>query len=215
MVVHPRLTEANQPVFINRPSLPTPLAAWLNPKTLACVVPDGPMPLELNGVPINSWIPPHDGWWVEEAKCNAIAEPPFKAPAGLKPAAGAVVIEPCGRIWLAQPTGGFGGVNHVVPKGRIDAGSSAASTAMREAWEEIGLRVRLFAWLVDLPRSTTFTRFYMAFRLGGTPREMGWESQGAVLTPAQQLPELLNGPHDAPLVAAILSLGVSLKPSTR
>ena len=214
MVVHPRLNEANQPVFIKRPSVPTPLAAWLSPKTLACVVPDGQMPLELNGVAINAWKPPHDVWWEEESTCTAIAEPPFNSPVGLKPAAGAVVVEPCGRVWLAQPTGGFGGVAHVVPKGRMDSGSSPAATAMREVWEEMGLRVRLTAWLVDLPRSTTFTRFYIATRVAGTPGAMGWESQGVVLTPSQGLPVLLNGAHDPPLVAAILARCAELASST-
>lgn len=135
-----------------------------------------------------------------------VAEPPFAPPTGLSPAAGVVVQEPGPdrRVWLAQPTNGFGGVAHALAKGRLD-GSTPAAAALREAWEELGLLVRLTGHLIDLPRSMTFTRYYVGQRIGGSPSCMGWESQGAVLAPLSRLGDLLTGPHDAPLVAAIVA----------
>ena len=82
--------------------------------------------------------------------------------------------------------------------GLEDTGSLAAN-AVREAWEELELQLRL----IDLP--LTFTRYYVGRRVGGGPARMGWESQGSILAPAVRLDKLLNGPHDGPLVAAILA----------
>lgn len=201
---HPRLDDAGQPVPILHPSIATPAAAWGDPAAVVVVVPDGDAPAAFNGVPFARWQPPDDGWWDAEAARYPVDAPAFARPAGLLPASGVVVLEPDRRIWLAQPTNGFGGVAHVVPKGRLDAGTLAAA-ALREAWEELGLLVHLTGHLIDLPRSQTSTRYYVGQRIGGSPAACGWESQAAVLSPLGRLPMLLDGPHDAPLVAAILA----------
>ncbi|MEJ8827100.1 NUDIX hydrolase [Variovorax humicola] len=200
---HPRLDDAGQPVSILHPSVATPAAAWADPSAVVVVVPDGEAPAALNGVPVAPWQPPAD-WWDAEAARRPVAEPPFAPPAGLAPAAGVVLLEPDGRVWLAQPSNGFGGVAHVVPKGRHDAGLLAAA-AMREAWEELGLVTRLTGHLIDLARTMTFTRYYVGRRIGGHPGAMGWESQASILCPIARLHELLTRPHDGPLVAAILA----------
>lgn len=204
MTLHPRLDDTGKPVAIRHPSVATPAAAWSDPAAVVVVVPDGDVPAELNGVPFVPWHPLDEGWADAEAARWPIAEPAFVCPPELKPAAGVAVLEPDGRIWLAEPSNAYGGVQHVVPKGRLD-GCTFAGTAMREAWEECGLLVRLTGHLIDQRRTLTFTRYYVGQRIGGSPAHMHWESQGVTLTPASRLGDLLTGPHDAPLVAAILA----------
>ncbi|VTU14368.1 NUDIX hydrolase [Variovorax sp. RA8] len=201
---HPRLDDAGKPVAILRPSTASPPAAWNDPDAIVTVPPGGAMPAELHGVPFVPWSPTDDDWWNAEAARQPVVEPPWHCPEGKAAAAGIAIVEPDGRLWLAQPSNGFGGVAHVVPKGRRHDAGSLAAAALREAWEEVGLLVRVTGHLIDLPRSMTFTRYFIGRRIGGSPAAMHWESQGAVLCPIARLHELLTGAHDAPLVAAIL-----------
>ena len=76
-------------------------------------------------------------------------------------------------------------------------------TAVREVFEESGLVVEVFGFLADSKRSRSFTRYYLARRLAGTPAEMGWESQAVSLVPLAQLTAILNQPVDHPIVAAL------------
>jgi len=205
VAIHPRRDDAGRLVRIQRPSKPTPAAAWRDPCATVVVVPGGAVPRALHGVRMAPWRPTSAaGAWEALAAGITLTEPAFVAPAGLEPAAGVVLVEPDGRIWLVQPSNAFGGVAHVVPKGRVDAGSTLAVTAMREAWEELGLLVQLTGHLVDVARSVTFTRYYLGRRVAGSVADMGAESQGAVLAPLARLPALLNGPHDKVLVEVIV-----------
>jgi ADP-ribose pyrophosphatase YjhB (NUDIX family) len=130
-------------------------------------------------------------------------EPPFAAPRGLAPAAGVVVIEPDDRIWAVAPTNGFGGYSLTFPKGRLEAGLDLRTSAIKEAHEETGLRVVVTGFLIDLPRSTTFTRYYLARRIGGTPAAMGWESQAVWLVPRTRLRQVITHANDRPLLDAL------------
>ena len=121
--------------------------------------------------------------------------------AGLEPAAGAAVIEPDGRVWTVVPTNGYG-AKAALPKGRLGR-SGPQETAIREVWEETGLHVELLAWLVDVQRTTTITRYYLARRIGGSPVACGWESQAVRLVPLDRLGEVLTTAADAVLVGAL------------
>ncbi len=77
------------------------------------------------------------------------------------------------------------------------------ASALVEAWEESGLHVRLLKHLVDVKRSQSYTRYYLAERLGGNPADMGWESQAVMLAPESQLPKLLNSQYDIPIIEAL------------
>lgn len=203
---HPRRDDAGRPVPIRRPSEPTQDTSWTDPAVVACFVPDSPVPSMLNGIRMTAWAPPAvDGIWEGLAFVQPLQEPVFACPAGLAPAAGVVAIEPDGRLWVAQPTNAFGGTAHAMPKGRVDVGSTLIATALREGWEELGVLVKLTGHLVDLPRSATFTRYYVGHRVAGSPAKMGWESQAVVLCPRARLADLLDGPHDAALVDAIMA----------
>lgn len=202
--LHPRPDENGKPVVLKKPSKPTPLGCWDDPAALACVVPEGPMPPAINGLPVNSWTdaPTDADGWADLAAQHPIDEPAFKVPSGYKKAAGVVLCEPDGRIWLVAPSNAFGGYQATFPKGTLD-GLASQATALREAFEESGLKVRLLRHLIDVPRSQSYTRYYLAERVAGNPADMGWESQAVMLAPLSKLPELLNSQYDQPIIKAL------------
>lgn len=162
------------------------------------------MPAMLNGVPIADWLdaPVTNEGWAALASAPVI-EPPFVCPPGLAAAAGAVILEPDGRVWLVSPTNGFGGYAATFPKGRLDAGTSLQCAAVREAYEESGLRVEIVGFLTDSRRTLTYTRYYIARRVGGNPARMGWESQAVHLAPIALLAQVASHPNDGPVIAAL------------
>lgn len=199
--VHPRKDDHGKTVHLSKPSTPTDLSAWADPSAVACVIPDGPMPAEVNAIPTASWAQPPatEQAWEALAQSALIEEPPFKVPAGLKPAAGAVVREPDGRCWIVAPSNAFGGHAATFPKGKLD-GMSLQACALKEVFEEAGLQIWLTHHLIDSKRSGSYTRYYLAERIGGNPADMCWESQAVMLVPASQLPTLLTNPHDQAIV---------------
>lgn len=200
-VHHPRRDDRGRPVAIRQPSIASPLEQWLDPVAIAIAVPGGPAPALLNGIAFASGPPATGG---DDLEC--FDEPPFEPPAGLAPAAGVVTLEPDGRVWLVAPTNGFGGYKVTFPKGKLEPGLGHRAAARKEAWEESGLRVELTAFLADVPRSTSHTRYYLARRVGGTPADMGWESQAVWLVPLLRLAEVATHPNDRPLLTALAAL---------
>lgn len=196
-IPHPLPNDDGHAVTIHLPSRPTPLAAWLDPARIATVVPRGELPPELDGVPLTPWKAPLI------FSPQPVAEPPFVLPAGLAAAAGVAVVEDDGRVWLVSPTNRFGGYETTFPKGRVDRGASLQHTAVREAFEESGLMVELVAHLADVRRTQTFTRYYIARRIGGSPAAMGWETQAVHLVPLVQLRAIAAHPNDAALNEAL------------
>lgn len=195
MHTHPKRNEHGAVVPISRPSVASPLAAWLDPHSVATVLPEGPMPRVINGIAFDStdYVPPE----------SLLAEPAFHCPPGRHPAAGVVIEEPDQRIWLVAPTNQFGAYQTTFPKGRLEPGASCQHTACREAWEEAGLLVELTAFLCDVPRSQTYTRYYRARRLAGHPANMGWETQAVLLVPRSQLRAIVQHPNDQPILNAL------------
>jgi 8-oxo-dGTP pyrophosphatase MutT (NUDIX family) len=211
VLLHPRRNDHGQAVLIRRPSTPTALEAWTDPTQTASVVPNGVLPGAINGVVLEPWNDPPTSpeGWEALARESKVAEPEFKVPDGLEPAAGAVIVEPDGRVWMVCPTNQFGGYEVTFPKGRLD-GKSLQEAALVEAFEESGLKVRLVRHLVDVPRSQTFTRYYLAERVGGRPSEMGWETQCVMLVPRAKLSALI---HHAPDQIVVTSLAEALSPA--
>lgn len=207
-IIHPRPDETGKPVVIKYPSTPSTMKAWTDPTVTATVVPDGQVPAELNGIALSLWMDyprTTEGWDYVDGLNEGIDEPSMET-GGKKPAAGAVILEPDGRVWLVHPTNQFGGYQATFPKGRVDAGLSLQAAALRECWEEAGLQVRLTGWLGDFERTTTRTRLYLAKRVGGSPAAMGWESQAVSLVPLTQLGEMLNGAADKPVLERLLPI---------
>jgi hypothetical protein len=201
---HPRKNDEGLSVRLRQPTLPTDASAWLDAGAVARVVPDGPMPAMLNGLPFPPWkeAPDDAAAWEMLASVMPVDEPPFDAPKGFKNAAGVVVREPDGRVWVVAPSNAFGGYQATFPKGGMD-GKSTKATALVEAFEESGLRVRLNEFLVDVQRSTSYTRYFLGERVGGNPADMGWESQAVMLVPVALLTQVLNNPKDLPIIKAL------------
>ncbi len=203
---HPQPQPNGQPVKLHHPSSPTPPGTWEDWQAVATFVPGGPVPERINDLPLVALRARREAIdWAALAQNDTFEEPPFTPPAGYKLAAGAVVVEPHGRVWVVHPTNGFGGYQTTFPKGRVTKGGSLRETACREVYEEAGLIVAPFAFLADSLRSTSYTRYYLARRREGSPADMGWESQAVSLVPLRYLRDFVNRSVDKALVAALLA----------
>jgi 8-oxo-dGTP pyrophosphatase MutT (NUDIX family) len=215
---HPAADDKGREVWIERPSRPSAPESWGDPDAVATFVPHGDGPHELNGVAFKSWTPPKD--WASLPSNPAFeVNPPqggtktFTGADGkvittpYHVGAGVIIREPDGRVWLTQPTNGFGGYRNTFPKGTVEHGLNLQQSAIKEAYEETGLHVKITGVLGDFKRTTSTARFFLAERIGGTPRDMGWESQSVRLAPAGDLRKLLNVAHvDHPIVDAYEAL---------
>lgn len=202
---HPRRRLNGAPVEILTPHVPTPLSAWADGDALATVVPDGAMPEVVCVCRVLSVSLDEGCWEALAATGPGFKEPPFHS-GGLRAAAGVVIEESDGRVWLVSPTNRFAGYDNTFPKGGIDGDMSFRASAIREAWEESGLLVELTGHLIDCQRSKTTTRYYRAVRIAGDPAKMGWESQAVHLVPRARLAEFLTNIHDAPVLRALLDV---------
>lgn len=203
--IHPRLNENGEQVLIKNPSSPTSSNTWEDPGVVATFVPDGPVPEHLNGIPLLPWTDhprTAEGWNYVEGLNPDLEETPLNTNSK-KAAAGVVVLEQDGRVWVIHPTNQYAGYSVTWPKGRVEPGISMQATAVREVWEEAGLQVRITDLLGDFQRSTTTTRLYLGERVGGSPAFMGWEAQAASLVPPNELDALLNRPADVPVIEAL------------
>lgn len=191
---HPQLDDSGDDVPIYRLSKPTPLEAFADPEAIATVLPGGPTPTVLNGVPLAEWedAPRSLEQWQNVEGQADILEPELKVAPGQKVGAGVIVQEPDGRVWVVHPTNGFGGYKGTFPKGTVEDGLSLQASAIKEAFEESGLKVEIIAHLMDVKRTTSTARYYLAKRVGGSPAECGWESQSVSLVPPDKLYSVLN-----------------------
>lgn len=203
--LHPKLGDDGKPVFIKRPSKPSAPSTWHNPDAVATFVPGGDVPLAINNIPIRKW-KGHprtaEGWDYVDGINDELHEPPFILPANKKAAAGVIVEEPDGRVWLIHPTNEFGGYQASFPKGTAEPGLSLQANALKEAWEESGLQVQITGFIGDFERTTSKARLYRAKRISGDPTACGWETQAVSLVPKGMLYEHLNmwpdhGPAEA------------------
>ena len=205
---HPRPHDSGAVVKIDQPTQPTPPLSWPDRMAVAVFVPDGPAPSQLAGIAMQAAGLPATaaGWDALAGHTNEADPPPPTVPSGMKLSAGAVIIERDGRVWLVEPTNHYGGYHRTFPKGTIESGWSLRATAVKEAFEETGLLVQLGAFLTDVPRTTSITRYFIAKRIGGTPADMGWETQAVWLVPPSQLALLASHANDTPIRAAISAL---------
>lgn len=205
-VPHPEVDDHGEKVMIHHPSEPTPPQTWFDPKAVATFVPGGEVPVELNGVPIAPWTdhPTTDeGWDYVDGVDDDLDEPPFHVATGKAAASGVVIEEPDGRVWLVAPTNSFGGYRASFPKGNAEPDLSLQANAIKEVFEETGLKVKITGFLGDYTRTTTVARLYRGVRVGGTPAAMGWESQAVHLAPKDALYGFLNRQTDHGIAQAI------------
>lgn len=181
--------------------------------------------LILNGIPLAKYTP-KDSDWKDKDRLADIDEPEFEAKViktkgvrknpftgeeteytyerKLNRSTGCVIIEPDGRVWTFAPSGGFGGVKNSFPKGRIDEGYEPQENAMKEVWEETGLKVKIVDFIGDYERSTSVSRYYLAERIGGTPWDFGWETEAVSLATPKNTEAKLNVPIDKQILADAL-----------
>lgn len=212
---HPRAGEKGETVFIHKPHTASAPAAWNDPKAVATVLPDGALPAELHGIPLAPWDDaPHttEGWDYVDGINDDLDEPPLKLVAGKAVSSGVVIEEPDGRVWLIAPTNGFGGYDATFPKGKAEPELSLQANAIKEAFEESGLKVEITGMVGDFERTTSVARLYKARRVGGTPAAMGWESQSVSLCPRSAMYDLLNHPADHAIAE---NLGAGPRPKTK
>lgn len=200
-IYHPQPDDDGRRVRLHAPSCAANLDALADPHAAVTFIPGSSACAGmLHGVALAPCARPPD---VAGAETFDFAEPPYVLPPGRQAAAGAVVREPDGRLWLVAPSNGFGGYTATFPKGRVEPGMSLRATAVREVWEESGLHVEPTAWLGDFARTLTYTRFYLARRIGGHPAHMGWESQAVHLVPPDAARRLLHRETDQAVLAAL------------
>jgi 8-oxo-dGTP pyrophosphatase MutT (NUDIX family) len=214
---HPRPNDHGEPVTIEYPTRSSGEETWADPDAVATFRPRGATPESLNGVPFTPWIdhPISAAGWDRVAGQDPDLLEIDVDTKGKDLAAGVVIEEPDGRVWVIHPTNAFGGYKRTFPKGHVDDDmTSLQASAIKEAYEESGLQVEITGVLADVARSTTTCRYYTARRVGGTPADMGWESQGASLVPRSRLYAALNRDVDWPL-AEKLGAGPAPEPTPK
>lgn len=203
---HPAKDDKGNPVSIDYPTPASPASTWANHNAVATFTPGGKTPEVLNGVPFKPWTPPKEGWAAVKGTNEKLDQDfPFEPHPTKKTGAGVIIMEPDGRVWLTKPTNEFGGYKNTFPKGTAESGLTLQQNAIKEAYEETGLKVKIVGIAGDIERDTSKARFYIARRVGGTPRDMGWESQAMRLAPEKQAIDLLNREHDKKFMAGVFA----------
>lgn len=204
---HPALDDAGEKMSINVPEKSTPAATWADPDAVAVygVGDAGQLPDELFGVHLAPWIdhPEGDDWDYVDGQMDDLFEPAIHVPKGKKAASGVVIEEEDGRVWVVSPTNHFGGYQNVFPKGKAEEELSLQANAIKEAFEESGLKVEITGFIGDFERTSTVARMYSARRVGGTPADVGWESQAVKLAPKSHLVGLLDSLADDEIIRKI------------
>lgn len=207
VIHHIKLDEAGKRVAVKHPTEPSHKRTWNMPEAVATFTPAGDHPRGLGKVPFKAWTEAPKtkaGWNYVDGINYELRETPLAVPPGKHPAAGVIIEEDDGRIWLVAPTNAFGGYENTFPKGTCEKGLSMQANAIKEAWEESGLLVQITGVLGDFERTTSVARMYIARRIGGNPVDMGWESQAVRLVPKDKLGTLLNMEPDKNIIEAYM-----------
>lgn len=196
---HSRRDENGNSVYIHSPTKELNLDKLHDPTALVTI------PNKTDVGSMTSWKSPlaNENWNDVDGQGD-FDEPEFKTDSGKRLATGAIIHESDGRVWLVHPTNEFGGYKATFPKGKLESSLNPRANTIKEAWEESGLKIHLLGHAADVERSTSYTRYYHAKRVDGTPSDMGWESQAVSLVPKNKLHEIATHPNDQALVRAAL-----------
>ena len=190
--------------ILKHPSEPSDPRGNGNPEDVATYTSDAHPGDGLNGLAFKEWAGPAGGDWSKVDGTGSFDEPPPPhLPPGMRLGAGVVIEEPDGRIWTVNPLNQFGGYAETFPKGGIEKGLDLRQTAIKEAFEESGLKVELTGHLADVRRTTSVARYYRARRVGGDPTKFHWETQATNAVPLTELGDRVLHHADAPILAAL------------
>ena len=116
-----------------------------------------------------------------ELPASGLEEPPLVAPAGMKCAAGIVLIDEYGPLTIREPANHYDGYEHSYAKGRVESAETPQQTSRRELTEETGLQGLVVRLIGDFKGHVTITRFYAGVRTGGTesPSDETWARRPA------------------------------------
>jgi SPP1 gp7 family putative phage head morphogenesis protein len=186
-----------------------------DPESIAEWVPGQITDAELNDVPFQPWNPPDSYNWLNApGRKSRLPEPPMPQMPGKRQSAAVMMLEDDGRSWVYRLSAGLLAglaaaatdgddegeeevpIVHAVPSGALEAGMDPQAIAIREAWETLGLRAEIIAYLGDYPKPSSITRYYVARRTGGAPWRMGYESQSVKLVPLDMLPAIATDDTD-------------------
>ena len=168
----------------------------------AITVGAGQAGLTLHGVPLTS---AQRGFWKGQADAQVAGE--TWPPSGKAHATGCVIVEPDGRMWVVEPTGHYGGYQHTFPKGKIEKGLTDQQNALKEAFEESGLQVKITGVLGHFEGDTSITRYYIAQRIGGSPADHHWETQNVKLVTPETAKAILNKQRDQDVLSTLQGQG--------
>ncbi len=88
---------------------------------------------------------------------------------GKKVAYGGVVFDPAGNVLLREPKNHFDGYVWTFAKGRPDPGETSEQTALREVYEETGVRATIIAPLPgEFVGGTTINRYFLMTAQAGS-----------------------------------------------
>lgn len=172
----------------------------------------------VGGPALKSWRPPqsNEEWKNVAGQDRSIHEPPLPSlkqkpysyvdkktgetrtvqPNDLRLSSGVIMREADGRTWLLHPKNGFGGYKYTFPKGGVEEGLHPQANAIKEAFEETGLKARITGFAGDYRGDTSITRMYHAVREDGHPKDHGWETDHVALAASQDLDSMLNRSRD-------------------
>jgi ADP-ribose pyrophosphatase YjhB (NUDIX family) len=215
--VHPARDENGKKVLIKEPTQPSDKSTWYDPQSVAVFTPGSATPNALNARVFYSSVLSKDiknfgaietfsdikgaDEYYSDGYAQLVDFLTVAEEENLKPASGAVIVEPDGRVWVVSPTNGFGAKN-TFAKGGLEAGLTPQENAIKEIFEETGLEVRIVDALGNFKGDTSVTRMYVAIRVGGTPSAMGWESQAVSLAPVDKAKAMLDKARDKEILDA-------------
>ena len=145
----------------------------------------------LNGIPFKKWNPPED-WNTVDGQIPMRVYPFPSRKDNKTIGSGLIIKEPDGRIWIQKPTNEFGGIKYSFPKGQMEENLTFQSNAIKETWEETGIKARITGYCGDKVGRYSFNRFYYAVRETGDPTDFGWETEAVLLVPRNDLYRYLN-----------------------
>lgn len=194
---HPKLDHDGNRVTIENPTTKSSEDTWHDSTKTATFTPNSITPDVINGTRIKNESEP------DYKSITEIDEP--KLTANKKVSTGIIMIEPDNRVWIHEPTNHFGGYEHAFPKGKLESGLSMQQNAVKETHEETGLHAQITGHLGDYDGDTSTTRYYIGKRIGGSPADMGWESQSVKLVPMNDLHKYLNRSRDKQIATDLIN----------